>query len=137
MKKIVCLSTLLFLFLCSFANEPTFAKDSRTVRITANGEELTESEAIVENGITLIPIRTIAEIMNAKIGLEGETGAIAGRFEGATLRVWANDEFFEFDERTYGFPVPTATRNGRVFVPLRTLGEVLGYSTRYDQTKKQ
>ncbi|WP_239614631.1 stalk domain-containing protein [Cohnella mopanensis] len=64
-------------------------------------------------------------------------GAITGRFEGATLRVWANDELFEFDERSYGFPVPTATRNGRVFVPLRTLGEVLEHSIRYDQAKKQ
>lgn len=137
MKKIVCLSTFLVLLLCSYANEPASAKDNRTVRIIANGGEPTESVAIIENGITLIPIRTIAEILNAKIGIEGETGAIAGQFEGTTLRVWANDEFFEFDERTYGFPVPTVTRNGRMFVPLRTLGEVLGYSIRYDQAKNQ
>lgn len=112
------------------------ATTSAKTRILINEASLEGSEVIAVNGVTLVSFRALLDALGGKIGYDGETGAVTGRLNGKTIRIWADEALFEYEDQGYGFPMPVKAVKGRLYVPVRALGAALGYQLSYDSSNR-
>ena len=106
------------------------------VSVVLDGQKIwfPNAQAFVdENNRTLVPVRFVAEKMNAKVGWEPETMSVPiERGDRHILLIIGTNKALVNDQEVT-FDTQAIMRSGRTFVPLRFVSEVLGAEVKWDE----
>ncbi|MFD0620688.1 copper amine oxidase N-terminal domain-containing protein [Paenibacillus sp. GCM10027629] len=124
----VCVSMCLLLL----GSAVSFAANAKGTEIIVNGVKLNARATVIE-GTTFIPYRSLFEAMGAKIGFDKDAQEISAEIDGGTMYLWMGEDIVEYKNKRYFLPEPIRTIEGSIYVPLRFIGEALGYQIVYNQ----
>jgi len=111
------------LALCFTLGNPAFARE---VIITVNGAEL-EGNAFVENGVTYAPLVPLLEAMGGWTATwEQSTATARSETDLFTLSVPTGQRQVNVDTYSFDLNAPSLVRDGRTYVPLRSVAGLLG-----------
>ena len=112
-----------------------------TGKIIANGRTLSfDQSPMIQNGRTLVPIRTVFEAMGYNVFWDGEEQRIDIADANKALSCWIGRDAFEVTNKKnnskyyymYLEVVPQIV-NGRTLVPLRSICDALGWTVQWDE----
>ncbi|HUC91962.1 MAG TPA: copper amine oxidase N-terminal domain-containing protein [Paenibacillus sp.] len=136
MKKWVCASLALMMLFGlmtgiskAAANAPTF------VSVVMDGQKIwfPDAQAFVdENNRTLVPVRFVAEKMNAKVGWQSETMTVPIERGDQQIQLTIGENKVIVNGKEAAFDTQAIMSGGRTFVPLRFVSEVLGAEVKWD-----
>lgn len=135
MKRLLCIVIIAVIGLLNFGSS-SFAAESIQIFVY-NKQIKTDSAPYVEEGTVLVPIRAVAESLEAKVTWDPNNNAVS-------IRKWSETIILNVGQTTgslQGKPqvfedinkldVPVQLIKGRVFVPLRFISEQYGYSVEW------
>lgn len=133
-KKIVMLLSALILS-CSFlAAQPAQAQD---IIVTIDDEQLqTDQAPIIQNGRTLVPLRSIFEALGAEVSWYQSSGSIYCYRNDASLSLTVNDHYAYINGSQVYIDQPPIIVNNRTLVPVRVVSEALGATVVWDNTDR-
>ena len=138
MKKIISLALILVLIL-SFG---TVIKASETkIEIVINGEYITlDSDPVIVNDRTLVPIRAIAEKLEYNVEWKAEERAVLINNDEVLLLFEIDSPYMleiHFDKQeSKELDVAPQILNDRTYMPLRAVGEALGCDVDWDEENR-
>ena len=107
------------------------------ISILLNGKELAfEQSPVIENGTTLVPMRTIFEAMGASVEWDGTTQTVTSVKDDKTISLTLNKETAMVNGESISLAVPAKLINGNTMVPLRFVSESLGAEVNWDGGSK-
>lgn len=106
-----------------------YADGSEQVRIDAKNSSVVP---YTENGITLIPVRFVAERFGANVGWEEESETVTITLDEKIVVLKIGDNKFTVDGTEYELEVPAKVENGRTLIPLRAVAEALDKKVFWD-----
>ncbi len=121
----------LILLACSLAFvQPAQAQD---ITVTIDGEELqTDQAPVIQNGRTLVPLRSIFEALGAEVSWYQSTGSIYCYRNDASLSLTVNDHYAYINGSQVYIDQPPIIVNSRTLVPVRVVSEALGATVFWD-----
>lgn len=136
MKKWVSAGlALLMLFGLTTGISSASAKAPAFVSVVMDGQKIWFPDAqafIDENNRTLVPVRFVAEKMNAKVGWESETMTVPIERGDQQIRLTIGENKAIVNGKELTFDTQAIMSGGRTFVPLRFISEVLGAKVNWD-----
>mgnify|MGYP000855193826 CR=1 FL=1 len=125
---------LLFLFCFVFTVVPVTAAPT----VILDGEQLSfaDTQPIIKDGRTLVPLRSIFEAMGATVSWNQDTltvTAVKGNTK-VILPIWSTEP--TINGQVKKLDVPAKIVNGRTLAPLRFVGEAFGGTVKWDQTSE-
>ena len=133
MKKLV-LTTLMALSLL-LSNVAVLAND--IISVYLNGEKMQfDQNPIIENGYTLVPMRTIFEALDADVNWDKNTRTVIAKKDKKTMMITVDETVVIINEKDYKLDVPARNIEGRVLVPLRFISEQLNVGVDWNQDTK-
>ena len=128
-KKAIC-AALAAVMIGVTAAVPSVAEGNE-VHLFVDGS-LYLGETILLPGTTYVSLRQFAErIPGVRVGWDAETGTATVYFRGIAVSAREGDRFVEAAGRVLPCPLGVFTSGGKMFVPLRPLATVFGYSVRW------
>jgi exopolysaccharide biosynthesis protein len=104
------------------------------IRILFNGKNLLfDQPPIIQNGRTLVPLRTIFEEIGAKIVWDDETKTVTASKGGVMMQLQADNKTALLNGEPVSLDVPAKILNGRMLVPSRFVAESLGLEVDWNQ----
>ncbi len=108
--------------------------------VEINGQKI-DTESIVVNDRTLVPVRTISEALNCDIAWDGETKGVNIYKNNRIYTMWLeHDTAFKLSptslEGFYDLDTPPIIINDRTMLPLRAIGELLGAEVGWNNETK-
>lgn len=140
-KRKLGLVLLGFLVLMFAASYPVWAFES-SIKVVINGSALDSNAApIIENGTTLVPLRSVAEALNAKVSWYEDDGRIEVRRGLKSIELWVprgsyRPDYAYVNGSYMSLEVSQKIIKGRTYVPLRLLSEGLGAEVSWDQNTR-
>ncbi|MFY0546048.1 copper amine oxidase N-terminal domain-containing protein [Brevibacillus sp. H7] len=114
------------------AGDSTLLVNGKTVKI--------DVPSFIKNGRTLVPARALAEALGGKIDAVkvGTQMKIVIEKDGATIDFLIGSREINKDGKKleYTFDQPALIKNGRTFIPLRAVSQVLGQKVFFDAANK-
>lgn len=134
MKRLIS-AIILFTIGLTVAGSPSYASDSIQIFLY-NKQVKTDNSPIIKNGSTLVPIRAVAEALDAKVSWDNKNNSVTIRkwSEIITLTVGKNKGLLRRNSnQTESIDLITSPEriNNRVYVPLRFITENLGYKVNW------
>lgn len=127
-KKIVslCLTAAMTLSMAAVS-----AENNNSVTVNINGEAVDFSKydnvmPYIENDITLIPIRAIAEGLGCEVSWDGENQTVEIKGLNDEILLTVNSSTAVVNNETVTLDVPAQVVDDRTFVPLRFISENMG-----------
>lgn len=103
------------------------------IKVLLNGKYLEmDTNPVIINDRTLVPMRAIFEALGAKVSWDGATStatAVKG-FEKMTVQIGAT--YLTKDGKVYNLDSPARIVNSRTLVPVRAISEAFGFSVGWD-----
>jgi hypothetical protein len=100
---------------------------------TASGET---AEPVARDGRILAPLRTVAEAMDFTVAYDGAAQTVSCVKGGVTVTFTLDSAAYSIvspgGTATLNLDVPSVAEDGRIYVPLRALGEALGYAVAWN-----
>lgn len=124
---------MLFSFMTGVSNAE--AKPATFVRVVLDGQKIwfPDAQAFVdENERTLVPVRFVAEKMNAKVGWEPRTQTVPIEKGEQNIRLTVGESKAVVNGQEVTFDTKAVFSGERTFVPLRFVSEVLGAEVKWD-----
>lgn len=112
------------------------AKAPAFVSVVMDGQKIWFPDAqafIDENNRTLVPVRFVAEKMNAKVGWEPDTMSVPIERGDQRIRLTIGENKALVNDKEVAFDTKAIISGGRTFVPLRFVSEVLGAEVKWDE----
>lgn len=140
-KRKIGLVLLGFLVLMFAACLPVSASDS-SIKIFINGIAVDDDAApIIENGLTLVPLRLVAEGLNAKVSWYADDGRVEVRRGLRFIELWVpkgsyRRNYAYVNGRYMDLDVSPRVIKGRTYVPLRLISEGLGAKVSWDRNTR-
>ena len=138
MKKKIIAIVLSALTVASALSMPVFADDVITVLV--NGEQVTFTDVApyIEEGRTLVPMRTIFETLGAVVEWDGETKTIISYdpVSNVSITMQADSKTMFINEEPVELDVPATIVGDRTVVPLRAIAEGMNSNVGWDQDTK-
>ena len=142
-KNILCL-TLICLMLYSFSVSATvidFTVGSTTTN-AYDGETLTTAELeaapfVNESDRTMVPVRVISETFGANVSWDDPTQTVTVTSGETVLKLVIGSNTADVNGKEVAMDSVPVLVNGRTFVPLRFIGEALGYNINYCNASEQ
>ncbi len=117
------------------------------IHVELNGKELefADTDAVVDNGRTLVPMRAIFEAMGAEIGWDGATRTVTGTKNGVEVKLVIGRTEAQItktaadgssDVKTLELDVPGKIVAGRTLIPARFVAESFDAKVDWDQETK-
>ncbi len=98
---------------------------------------LEEAPYINESGRTMVPIRAITESFGAEVSWNGETREVTIKNGENSIVLTIDKSTAVVDGNEMAMDSAPEIKGGRTFVPLRFIGEALGYNLNYVASTKQ
>lgn len=96
------------------------------IRLYLNNTSLnSEQSPIIQNGRTLVPLRTIAEALNAQVSWDDVNQVAIIKTENSVLQLPIDNDIVIINDSQLQLDVPAQIINGRTMVPLRFIAEQL------------
>lgn len=103
------------------------------INVNLNGRYLFfDSEPIIKNGRTLVPMRAIFEALGADIEWDGAKRTVSAYRNGVSMEVKIDDSIAHINGLAVGLEVPPTIVDGRTMVPIRFISESLGAHVSWD-----
>ncbi len=112
-----------------------WAEDNITVNYEGN-EIIFDAVPFLEEGVTMVPMRAIAEKIGAEVLWSPSSKIATVKRENDVLEIPAGGTIAKKNEEEILLDMPAKVVNGRVFVPLRFVGEQLGLNVVWDKETK-
>ena len=107
------------------------------ISVILNGDTLSFTQPpVIENGTTLVPMRTIFEALGAEVNWDNNTKTVTAVKDSTTINLTINAVNAYVNEKTISLSVPAKIINGNTMVPLRFVGESLGATVKWDGETK-
>ncbi|UMZ74900.1 stalk domain-containing protein [Natranaerofaba carboxydovora] len=101
-------------------------------RIFVRGQSLTyDVPPFIENGRTLIPVRTISEELGAEIYFSEEDSKVTIERNDKEIELELDSQVASVNDESVVLDSSPRVEDGRIFVPLRFIGKTLGDSVTY------
>jgi len=91
-----------------------------------------DAPSYIKGGVTLVPVRAIAEELGAEVTWDNETKTVSIVKDNVTIEMTANSTTVYVDGSPIDIGIPAEVTCGRTFVPLRFLAETLGLAVTWD-----
>ncbi|HPT70582.1 MAG TPA: stalk domain-containing protein [Syntrophomonas sp.] len=122
----------LTVFICLMAT-PAFSAPT----IDINGQQLTfDVPPTIEDGCTLVPLRTIFEAMGATVGWDQDTRTATAVKDETTVVLQIGSTAPTINGQVKQLDVPAKIIDGRTLAPLRFVGEAFGCTVDWDQASQ-
>ena len=126
MNKNLRIISLVLMFMFLFT---TFALAADPIRIYTNNKELTlDTNPVIQEGRTLVPLRAIFDSLGAKVDWNAETKTVTGITDTQTVKLTINNKTAYINNKRTTLDVPATIINNRTMVPTRFIAESLGAS---------
>ena len=102
---------------------PVSANDS--VKIKVDGKELTDAQAILKDGSTLLPVRSVGNALGGEIIWDAATKTVVVTKGSTTVVMPVGEKYIIVGDNVVQVSTPAQVINGRTYVPLRVLGDAL------------
>lgn len=111
----------------------------RALSVQLSGKTLTfpDVQPFFENGRTMVPFRTVAEVLGAEVGYD--SGTVSASLDGTVCRFAIGGDTLTVSDRATGKVLKTVPldaspieKDGRACVPVRFLAESLGLTVEWD-----
>ena len=111
----------------------------RALSVQLSGKTLTfpDVQPFFENGRTMVPFRTVAEVLGAEVGYD--SGTVSASLDGTVCRFAIGGDTLTVSDRVTGKVLKTVPldaspieKDGRTCVPVRFLAESLGLTVEWD-----
>lgn len=132
MKKILILTTLIFVLMANLS----FADSGISITIDGNKINLQGAEPYILSGRTLVPIRFIIENLGATVDWDGSNQSALIKSSDKNILVKVGQMEAVVNENTLTMEIKPELTNGRVYVPLRAIAELLDVSVDWDGNSK-
>jgi len=130
MRKTDFIVAIMILFLLSCS---AVVAASQPISVTINGRALVmDTQPVVRDGRTLVPLRAIFEALGATVGWDVGTRTITGKKNEITVVLQIDNPTARVNDNDIILDVPPAVIEGRTLVPTRFIAESLGASVRWD-----
>ncbi|WP_134704078.1 copper amine oxidase N-terminal domain-containing protein [Ammoniphilus sp. YIM 78166] len=107
-------------------------------RATINGKASTlDAAPYIKSGRTFVPIRFISEGLGAKVTWDDKSKTVTITEGTKTIRLTINSTTAVSNGKQVKLDAPAEIRNGRTFVPVRVISEVLGYKVDWNAAAKR
>lgn len=107
------------------------------IKITLNGEYITfDQPPVIENGRTLVPMRSIFEAFGAQVLWDPETKTVTGILDGKIIKLTINGTEAYVDGVRNTLDVPAKIIGGRTMVPVRFVSESLNADVEWLQASR-
>ena len=103
----------------------TIAFASSDVKIKVNGEFLSDAQAILKDGSTLLPVRSVSTALGGEVVWDNDTKTASIEKDGTAVAITIGEKEISINGKTKEISTPAQIVNGRTYVPLRALGEAL------------
>ncbi|WP_052326454.1 N-acetylmuramoyl-L-alanine amidase family protein [Halobacteroides halobius] len=124
MPKRLLMGILVLVLICSFSNSLYAADD---IKLLVNNKKITNSldYQIVDQNI-LIPLRTLSNALSIKLKWFNLIKTLRLETEDKVIKFRLGDRNLQVNNKLIKMPVAPKEKDGRLMVPLKSLGEVLG-----------
>ena len=113
---------------------PVFA--AAGVKIKVDGKELTDAQAILKDGSTLLPVRSVGNALGGDITWDAVTHTVVVEKGVTTVVMPVGESYIIVNEDVVSVSTPAQIINGRTYVPLRVLGDALNCGIKWvNETK--
>lgn len=110
------------------------AKDAQ-IKILVNDKEIKADQApYINNGRTMVPLRFISEALGQKVDWDAKLKKVTIGENLAILTI--NSDEIVGKDKTIKIESPAVVKEGRTFVPLRAVAEILGAKVSWDGPSK-
>ncbi len=106
------------------------------------GTETLDVAPYIENGTTFIPLRGLLELMGAEVTWDGENRAVTIKKDTTEIYLQIRNKNVyvtttKMGKERYTLLAPPRIENGRTFIPVRFVSEMLGYTVSWDGETKE
>lgn len=106
-------------------------------KVFLNQKQLSfEVKPVIENGRTLVPVRTIFEAMGAEVGWNAASRTVTASKGAITVSMPISASTAKVNGSSCKLDVPPQIRNGRTLAPLRFVGEAFGGRVSWDSNTR-
>ena len=135
MKKFLATIVLCITLTTTMSVASVWAEDGITVNYEGNAISF-DTPPFLENGITMVPMRAIAEKIGAEVSWSASAKIATVKRGQDILTIPAGGNIAKRNEQDIVLDMPAKVVDGRVFVPLRFVGEQLGLNVVWDKETK-
>ena len=129
MKRIV--SFILMLCMLCTALPHALAQNPITVYVD-NVAVIFDTDPVIENDRTLVPMRAIFEALGATVAWEPESRTAVAEQNGTTVRITIDDITMLKNDAPILLEAPAKLISDRTYVPVRAISEALGKNVDWD-----
>ncbi|WP_188537089.1 trypsin-like peptidase domain-containing protein [Paenibacillus segetis] len=123
MKKML----FMFIMLTAFIIPSTAFAADQGISVYVDGTKLQfTSKPIQENGTTLVPLRTIFEVLGANVKWDAKTQTVSASKEGVNIQIVLGKKFASRNGQVIPLTTKPRSISGVTYVPLRFIGESFG-----------
>lgn len=116
----------------------TSVGEAATIKVFIDGSEQSyDQQPILQNGRVLVPLRGIFESLHAGVVYDKETKEIHATKGNINVWLTIGSKQTKVNAQTIILETPAKVKAGRVFVPLRFIGESLGCSVEWDHVNQK
>lgn len=117
----IALLLLPFLLLGTYAKA---APPDQLIFIAVNDElvQFTDAKPVTAGGVTFVPVRSLADLLNADISYDAAEGSVTVRKDGQYMKIYTKENMFE-NELAEKQPITIKIVNNRTLLPLRFISE--------------
>ncbi|HCS10379.1 MAG TPA: copper amine oxidase, partial [Clostridiales bacterium] len=94
--------------------------------------ELEDTDPIIENSRTLVPMRAIFETLGAEVDWDGTNKTAVVTKDGTTISLKIDDTIAYINDEPVELDVPARIKNSRTLVPVRFVAESLNADVTWD-----
>ncbi|ADD02622.1 MULTISPECIES: stalk domain-containing protein [Thermoanaerobacter] len=125
--------SLILLVFVAFSILIPISAQAANITIAINGQNVVfEQKPVIKNGTTLVPMRAFFETLGAKVNWEEKTKTVTAFRGETTVQFIIGHKIAKVNGKSYELVVAPQIINGYTYVPLRFVGEVLGYEVIYE-----
>lgn len=132
MKKIVFLALIVTLLF----NIPVYAENSK-ISVALDGKTISfDTEPVIENGTTLVPLRAIFEALGATVEWNGDTQTVVSTLDDTTVSLTINAKTAYKNGNSFSLLAAPQIIDNRTLVPVRFIAESFGLDVSWEADTK-
>lgn len=121
----------------NMGNSAQMGMGQNSPQVNLNGQQLSfDVQPQVENGTTMVPLRTILEALGAEISWDEATQTVTITKDGTTIELTVNQDTAYQNGKAIKMNASSQIINGQTMVPLRFISESFGANVNWDEASQ-